>query len=88
MWELLLVGADVVVECVRVSKRRSPKTFNARVLNLGVQGAVFFICKQTADAQATNAQGSCGVFYYAQCTIGGSTPRRRNRDPNHANQTS
>ena len=25
MWELLLVGADVVVECVRVFKRRSPK---------------------------------------------------------------
>ena len=30
----MLVGADVVVECVRVFKRRSPKTFNARVLNL------------------------------------------------------
>jgi hypothetical protein len=34
MWELLLMGADVVAECVRVFKRRSPKTFNARVLNL------------------------------------------------------
>ena len=30
----MLVGADAVAECARVFKRRSPKTFNARVLNL------------------------------------------------------
>ena len=39
MWGLLLVGADVAVKCAGVFKRRSPKTFIARVLNLDKKAA-------------------------------------------------